>query len=185
MFHMKCMPQSQTGCAGSRFLDNLCALQYWNFKLLSQTCDVPVRDCFTKPVSVVSLRSPVAGVSVLPPACAMADALTFLWFLLVESWCVQHVSSWKGWYPEVITIFKTGHQGKANSRNTARETSFSQSQHLFTHKILCTYRLFLLLRYSGEEVLHRECRTGRSLVFVLLMDWLSIQSYSLFLWWII
>lgn len=81
-----------------RFLHNLCAQRYWSFKFLLQTCSVPVWDYFTKPVFVVFLHSAVAGVSVLPPTWTVADTLIFPWFLLDESWCIQHVSSWKVWY---------------------------------------------------------------------------------------
>lgn len=139
MFHMKCVPQSQTGCAGSRFLDNLCAQQYWNFKFLPQVCDVPVRD-FSQNQYVLSPCILLwQGSLVFPPAWAMADALTFPWFLLDEPWCIEHMSSWKGWYPGVISGYKTGHQGKTSSRNTAWETSSAQSQHLFTYTGLCVH----------------------------------------------
>lgn len=163
---MKRMPQSQPSSLGSRFLDNLCAQWYWSFKLLPQTCGVPIWDDFPKTVCVVFLRSPVAGAPVLLPTWAVTDALTFLWFILDESWCLQHVSCWKGWFPRVIAGFKTeshfcavnlnlsfSQDGplvlscalKGTSRqsqqqeHTPRETSSPQSQHLFMYTRFCVH----------------------------------------------
>lgn len=186
---MKCMPQSQPGYLGSRFLGNLCAWQYWSFKLLTQTCSVPVWDYFTNPICVFFSSSHLPGVSVLPPAWAMADALTFLWFILDESWCIQHALSWKGRYPGVVAALKTVSflcswpksfilpgwatctqlcseediRTKPTAETYTRRSIFSSvSTPLHVHKSLCTHRLFLLLWYSREEVIHREHYTRRS-----------------------
>lgn len=110
----------------------------------------------------------------------------FFDFTVDESWCTQHASSWKSWYPGVITGFKTVSflcsqpksfilpgwasctplcsegdiRPKPTAETHATRSIFSLvSTPLHVHKILCICRLFLLLWYSGEAAIHQEYHT--------------------------
>lgn len=186
---MKCMPQSQPGCLGSRFLENLCAWWYWSFKLLPQTC-VPVWDYSISPIS------PLPGISVLPLASAIAGALNLLWFILdvhslhhpgrviagcrTEShFCTVSLNSlFSHDEPLVLSCALKGTSGHSQQqKHLTRSILFPVSTSLQVHRILCT----LLLWYSGEELIHQEYHTLRS-YSVCPANHLVIYSELLVIW---
>lgn len=159
---MKCMPQSQLSCSGSRFLDNLCAQQYWNFKLLPQTCGVPVLFHKTSICLLVFScgRSLCASFNLVYGRCPHLFSVSSWWVLMCRG-CVslEGLISWGNRWIENRTSFPCSHHksfvlpewdtcaqlcfvGDTRTKptietHTTRNTLSPVSTPLHVHKILC------------------------------------------------